>query len=220
MQFHPADSSPQDNSPFLCGVTRFLQKVAYAGMVNGLSQALLKIACPGVPGYFYQGSELWSRNLVDPDKRRPVDFQSRTGALQAFSDNTQFNASEVARHLLAEWPIGRIKLWMIWKAPWLLAPATNFVQRGGIYSSGSDRRSISPHSSRFLRRHQEEHAVIIIPRWATNIPMGVETTALGTFWSGTNVQLPVSSPDSLAQCLHGKAHRDQARRRESMHRGK
>ena len=36
----------------------------------------LKIASPGVPD-FYQGSELWDFNLVDPDNRRPVDFPRR-----------------------------------------------------------------------------------------------------------------------------------------------
>jgi len=31
---------------------------------------------PGVPD-FYQGTELWGLNLVDPDNRRPVDFAKR-----------------------------------------------------------------------------------------------------------------------------------------------
>ena len=48
--------------------------------VNSLSQVVLKIASPGVPD-FYQGSELWDLNLVDPDNRRPVDFDARRQAL-------------------------------------------------------------------------------------------------------------------------------------------
>jgi len=31
---------------------------------------------PGVPD-FYQGTELWDLSLVDPDNRRPVDFELR-----------------------------------------------------------------------------------------------------------------------------------------------
>ena len=37
---------------------------------------MLKIGSPGVPD-FYQGSELWDLSLVDPDNRRPVDFELR-----------------------------------------------------------------------------------------------------------------------------------------------
>ena len=58
-------SSP-DNREFREDFRQFQEKVAYFGMVNGLSQTLLKIASPGVPD-FYQGSELWDLRLVDPD---------------------------------------------------------------------------------------------------------------------------------------------------------
>ena len=44
-----------------------------SGMVNSLSQVVVKLGSPGVPD-FYQGTELWDLSLVDPDNRRPVDF--------------------------------------------------------------------------------------------------------------------------------------------------
>jgi (1->4)-alpha-D-glucan 1-alpha-D-glucosylmutase len=37
---------------------------------------------PGVPDV-YQGSELWEQSLVDPDNRRPVDFDLRARLLAA-----------------------------------------------------------------------------------------------------------------------------------------
>jgi (1->4)-alpha-D-glucan 1-alpha-D-glucosylmutase len=46
------------------------------GLLVGLSQALVKVASPGVPDY-YQGTELWDFSLVDPDNRRPVDYELR-----------------------------------------------------------------------------------------------------------------------------------------------
>ena len=49
-------------------------------MLNALSQVVLKTASPGVPD-FYQGTELWDLNLVDPDNRRPIDFEHRRQAL-------------------------------------------------------------------------------------------------------------------------------------------
>ena len=50
-------------------------------MLNALSQTILKIAAPGVPD-FYQGTELWALNLVDPDNRRPVDYARRCAMLK------------------------------------------------------------------------------------------------------------------------------------------
>ncbi len=57
----------------------FVEPLVEPGRINSLSQTLLKLTCPGVPD-IYQGTELWDLNLVDPDNRRPVDYQLRTGS--------------------------------------------------------------------------------------------------------------------------------------------
>src|SRR5208283_2465076 len=61
---------------FLKEFIPFCQRVSHYGILNSLSQTLIKITSPGVPD-FYQGSELWDLSLVDPDNRRPVDFEKR-----------------------------------------------------------------------------------------------------------------------------------------------
>jgi (1->4)-alpha-D-glucan 1-alpha-D-glucosylmutase len=61
---------------FLDSFLPFQQRVAKLGMINSLSQVLLKLVSPGVPD-IYQGTELWDFSLVDPDNRRPVDFAHR-----------------------------------------------------------------------------------------------------------------------------------------------
>jgi malto-oligosyltrehalose synthase len=65
-----------DGSEFLQSFTGFHRLVADHGIINSLAQALLKFTCPGVPD-IYQGCELWDLSLVDPDNRRPVDYQLR-----------------------------------------------------------------------------------------------------------------------------------------------
>jgi (1->4)-alpha-D-glucan 1-alpha-D-glucosylmutase len=50
------------------------------GWSNSLSQKLLQLTMPGVPDV-YQGCELWDDSLVDPDNRRPVDFETRRAML-------------------------------------------------------------------------------------------------------------------------------------------
>ncbi|MGH8739781.1 MAG: malto-oligosyltrehalose synthase, partial [Burkholderiales bacterium] len=65
-----------DNPVFVKELNDAVAPLAHLGMLVGLSQALLKVASPGVPDY-YQGTELWDFSLVDPDNRRPVDYGLR-----------------------------------------------------------------------------------------------------------------------------------------------
>lgn len=64
------------DNKFLSDIETFSLSISKAGFWNSLSQTVLKLTCPGVPD-FYQGSELWNFDLVDPDNRRPVDYALR-----------------------------------------------------------------------------------------------------------------------------------------------
>jgi (1->4)-alpha-D-glucan 1-alpha-D-glucosylmutase len=59
--------------PFLDEFEPFVKRVARAGARAALAQQVLKLTAPGVPDV-YQGDELPRRELVDPDNRRPVDW--------------------------------------------------------------------------------------------------------------------------------------------------
>jgi (1->4)-alpha-D-glucan 1-alpha-D-glucosylmutase len=61
---------------FVPAFAAFHARIAAPGMVNALAQVVLKLGSPGVPDV-YQGTELWDFSLVDPDNRRPVDFEIR-----------------------------------------------------------------------------------------------------------------------------------------------
>nr|MDQ2866791.1 malto-oligosyltrehalose synthase [Verrucomicrobiota bacterium] len=96
------DPSPRNR--FLESFIPFAEEIASLGATNSLSQTLLKLTAPGVPD-LYQGSEIWDFSLVDPDNRRPVDYQHRRNlltGLQAVSPED----------LLANWRDGRIKLFL------------------------------------------------------------------------------------------------------------
>ncbi len=67
--------------PFVEDLDRFVRSVSDHGMWNSLSQLVLKLVSPGVADFF-QGTELWSYALVDPDNRRPVDFALRRQLLE------------------------------------------------------------------------------------------------------------------------------------------
>ena len=61
-------------------ITAFVDAIREAGWSNSLGQKALQLLGPGVPD-LYQGTELWDLSLVDPDNRRPVDFDARSELL-------------------------------------------------------------------------------------------------------------------------------------------
>jgi (1->4)-alpha-D-glucan 1-alpha-D-glucosylmutase len=63
------------------------------GRITGLAQLVLKLTCPGV-AVVYQGTELWDHSLVDPDNRRPVDFDLRRKLLGEPDDDLSEAADE------------------------------------------------------------------------------------------------------------------------------
>jgi (1->4)-alpha-D-glucan 1-alpha-D-glucosylmutase len=93
----------------------FARRVAAVGIVNALAQVVLKVASPGVPD-FYQGCETWNLSLVDPDNRRPVDFEARAKMLDeaehllALEDPSR--RAGVVGELYAAPADGQIKLWL------------------------------------------------------------------------------------------------------------
>jgi (1->4)-alpha-D-glucan 1-alpha-D-glucosylmutase len=72
------------NETFVRDLDTTVATVARIGEVVSLSQALVKVASPGVPDY-YQGTEILDFSLVDPDNRRPVDYELRKRLLDSNS---------------------------------------------------------------------------------------------------------------------------------------
>src|SRR5262249_15006579 len=93
---------PSLSGEFLESVAALKQRVALLGALNSLTQLTLKATLPGVPD-FYQGTEFWDLSLVDPDNRRPVDFETRAAVLKSLGST---DWSTLAR----SWANGHIKL--------------------------------------------------------------------------------------------------------------
>jgi (1->4)-alpha-D-glucan 1-alpha-D-glucosylmutase len=81
---HAAVSAAYDNPELQTLIASLSARIEPYGQVNSLSQKVIQLTMPGVPDV-YQGSELWEDSLVDPDNRRPVDFESRHVALTALT---------------------------------------------------------------------------------------------------------------------------------------
>jgi len=107
-------AQPQRNA-FLAEFMPFQREIARAGVLAGLVQAALQLTVPGVPD-LYQGTELWDLSLVDPDNRRPIDYQLRGALLGEMAALAEAPAGQRAARLrgLCDAPgDGRLKLYLI-----------------------------------------------------------------------------------------------------------
>lgn len=102
------------NPEFTVDFAGFLSRVQFFGALNSLSQQAIKLTAPGVPD-IYQGSELWDLSMVDPDNRRPVDFESRRRMIARLNaidgdGGPGSGLPDAIRQIAAGWSDGLIKL--------------------------------------------------------------------------------------------------------------
>ena len=188
--------SNDDNREFLQDFRQFQKKVAYFGMINGLSQTLLKIALPGVPD-FYQGSELWDLRLVDPDNRGPIDFARRAAALDSI---VNADSGLALRNFVENWHDGCVKLYLIWKALRFRRDRDDLFREGEfvpLQSAGANAQNVTA----FVRKQGTSWALAAVPRWLSQVP----TKANREFnWGDTRLTLPSDSPTEWNSILTRK----------------
>jgi (1->4)-alpha-D-glucan 1-alpha-D-glucosylmutase len=183
---------PVRGKEFLEDFLPFQKRVAHFGMLNALSQVLLKAASPGVPD-FYQGSELWDLNLVDPDNRRPVDFDRRIGYLDEISRIGEGDRSGYIAGILGNAGDGRIKLFTTYCALAVRAA------RGDLFTGGEyiPLKVGGAHAGRavaFARRSENSWALVVAPiRTVALVPEGRFPLGAAT-WADTAIELPEGFP--------------------------
>jgi (1->4)-alpha-D-glucan 1-alpha-D-glucosylmutase len=181
LKFLEAILAPGEDNRFLAEFIRFQRHIARFGMLNSLSQVLIKMTAPGAPD-FYQGTELWDLSLVDPDNRRPVDFTHRLSMLTAIHAGFEYDRESLIGDLLASMEDGRIKMFLIWRA---LSARRRFAEvfNGGEYLPLSPRGRRRKSVFVFARRKGPHWAVTVVSRllhsWVKDgeLPLGQESWA-------------------------------------------
>ena len=138
---------------FLPLARSFIDRIAPAGAVNGLAQALLKMTVPGMPDFF-QGTEFWDFSLVDPDNRRPVDYGARREALAASAEVAECQAS---------WRDGRIKQLIIRKILEFRRKLPDLFQQGD-YSPLQVEGALEQRIIAFIRARGRSVLIVVVPR--------------------------------------------------------
>jgi (1->4)-alpha-D-glucan 1-alpha-D-glucosylmutase len=166
--------------------------VARAGAVNSLAQVAIKIGSPGVPD-FYQGTELWDLSLVDPDNRRPVDFDLRVRLLDDIDARLAATGAErvaAIAELAAAWPDGRVKL-LLTAAGLRLRRAHPELFLAGDYVPLRVETTVPAELVAFARIHEGEAVVVVVPRFVTSLLRENDPMPVGSGkWKTSRVLLP------------------------------
>jgi (1->4)-alpha-D-glucan 1-alpha-D-glucosylmutase len=176
------------DADFLQVFRPFQQRVAAYGIYNALSQVLLKVAAPGVPD-FYQGTELWDLNLVDPDNRRPVNYAHRISLLAEVRTRAMAAPLAFIAEILATPADGRVKLFLTTQ----LLQARKIYQdifRQGSYQPLHVSGQFANHVVAFARRYENVMAIAIAPRFLTALVEPTQLPLTEAIWQDTQVALP------------------------------
>jgi (1->4)-alpha-D-glucan 1-alpha-D-glucosylmutase len=187
-QFVATVLRPEADNRFLADFSAFARRVAQAGMLNGLSQTVLKIAAPGVPD-FYQGTELWDSSLVDPDNRRPVDYSVRQAMLAEIKRAAAEDQLALVQRLFAEPDDGAIKMYVISEALGLRNRNPMLFGQGAyiaLEASGLRRR----HVIAFARGSVADHVIVVAGRFFTGFEGLPEGAAGDAVWRHTFLAAP------------------------------
>jgi len=193
---------PGRNNSFLTDFRDFESTIAYHGMLDGLSQTLLKIVSPGFPD-FYQGSELWDLRLVDPDNRQPVDFDRRKSLLAELKTWGATPSTEFVEQITSNWRDARIKLYLIWKALAFRRENAALFYDGDFIALPIDARR-AENAAAFARHHGGAWMIAIVPRWLKRAGTQSSSASDAKFWANTQISIPAGSPGKWQNVLTGE----------------
>jgi (1->4)-alpha-D-glucan 1-alpha-D-glucosylmutase len=142
---------------FIDELSVWVARLEKPGIVNSLTQTLLRLTSPGVPD-LYQGAEFWDFSLVDPDNRRPVDYAARK---QALSHNASLTETASLRQ-------GLLKQQLIHAALSLRAREPALFEHGD-YVPVETAGPLAGHVVAFTRRHAGRSALVVALRLPAHI---------------------------------------------------
>jgi (1->4)-alpha-D-glucan 1-alpha-D-glucosylmutase len=168
------NSSPRNKFlPIFLPVAR---EIARLGAINSLTQTALKLTSPGVPD-LYQGTEIWDYSLVDPDNRRPVDYQRRREMLAALPAATP-------GELMRNWADGRIKMFLSQRVLQFRREHAGLFQRGE-YLPLKANGTFAEYCVSFARQLPDKWIVVIAPRLSSRVGF----PPVGDRWKDTAIEL-------------------------------
>lgn len=178
----------EDNAAFWRDFDPFRRRIAEYGILNSLSQTLLKLTLPGVCD-FYQGTELWDLSLVDPDNRRPVDYAQRGDRLETIIRGGDANRPDLLKSLIESRTEGTIKLYLIYTLLQQRQRHPDVFERGAFEPLGVEGRHCRSLLA-FARHCEGMYTVTLVPRFITALVEPPEMPLGNAVWDDTRIVLP------------------------------
>jgi (1->4)-alpha-D-glucan 1-alpha-D-glucosylmutase len=182
-------------------------RIAAYGALNGLSQLALKLTAPGVSDV-YQGCELWDLSLVDPDNRRPVDFEHRVRLLDGLRrefGETPGSAPGDASMLVRSWRDGRLKLLVTWRLLTFRRRNQELFLRGD-YVPLEVRGEQAGNVCAFARKLGRAQLIVAVPRLCAGLsrPAGGPFPVGPVAWGDTALRCPDAVEAALRDVVTGR----------------
>lgn len=181
---------------FLTSFLEFHERIVDHGQYAALSQLVLKLTSPGVPD-LYQGQEIWDFSLVDPDNRRPVDYEYRRHLLSEIQRDAAGGTDSLLgliRYLAGHPRDDRLKLFVTWRSLCFRRDHQTLF-REGRYIPLAVEGSQSEQIVAFAWRHEpsDDSAVVVVPRLFAGLapdrlPYNPGWDA-GEVWEDTSIRL-------------------------------
>ncbi|MDZ7320994.1 malto-oligosyltrehalose synthase [Kosakonia sacchari] len=161
-----------ENREFLTDFTASLQPFIRAGLVNSLTQTVIKLTAPGVPD-IYQGSEALNFSLVDPDNRLEPDY--------AELERLLVDEEQADPHSQESWSSGQLKQFFIYRLLHLRQQMPSLFRRGAylpLTVAGEE----AEHLIAFARVENQDALIVLAPRLLFD--------AIDGSLAGANIALP------------------------------
>ena len=193
---------------FVDDLEAFLAPLADARTIGSLALSALHLTAPGVPD-LYQGDELRNLALVDPDNRRPVDFDLRRRLLRRLAEEP------APERVIADGDEGLPKLWLIRQALALRRRRAAAFVPGSAYEPLPVSGTGSAHVFAYARRGGDgSAAVVAVPRLPVRLGLRLAPEASAQSpWGDTSLPLPEGAWRNVltGEAIEGGAERPLAR---------
>ena len=176
-------------NPFVDELDRLAARLAPFGFRNSLGQLAFKFTAPGVPD-LYQGCEQWNFSLVDPDNRRPVDFETLAVQLEGLRELYREGWPSRAAWLELNQAIadGRLKQLVTWRLL-QLRRAWPELFRDGTYVPLSAAGPAAEHAVAYARQREGQLLLVIVARLSYTLCEGDDSRWGGAAWQHTRLGL-------------------------------
>jgi (1->4)-alpha-D-glucan 1-alpha-D-glucosylmutase len=137
---------------------------------------------------FYQGNDLWAFDLVDPDNRRPVNYDARRQMLKSFEEQAGLDRAALVDRLRENPCDGAIKLYLTKEALRFRRDHRDLFAQGSYVALPAEGNR-ARHVVAFSRASADQTLIALSGRFFLKL-CNSHRKPIGDVWGDTTVALP------------------------------